>query len=143
MTAVSKAFANAKVSGGRRGCVLGVVPCVDGRPKEAKNTYPNEWVEIPLYTHLPLSGIRGHEDMSRNHIIALTGDVVVALPGREGTLSEVQLAWSYGKPLFLFLEKHDEIRGLESTFAIENDFGRLTAAIDKALSKIGSDLPPR
>jgi hypothetical protein len=58
------------------------------------------------------------------------------LPGREGTLSEVQLAWSYGKPLFLFLEKHDEIRGLESTFAIENDFGRLTAAIEKALSKI-------
>lgn len=43
-------------------------------------------------THLPLSGPFGTEDRSRNHISILSSDVVVALPGGDGTSSELQLA---------------------------------------------------
>jgi predicted Rossmann-fold nucleotide-binding protein len=40
--------------------------------------------------------------MSRNHINALSGDVLIALPGGAGTVSEVMLAVRYGKPIVLF-----------------------------------------
>jgi len=65
--------------------------------------YPNEWVEVPVYTHLPTSGNNGHEPNSRNHINILSADVVVALPGGPGTGSELQLAALYGKPKMAFL----------------------------------------
>jgi uncharacterized protein (TIGR00725 family) len=60
MATVSKAFYE---SPGRRGLVIGIIPCQEGsvRPKHG---YPNEWVEIPILTHLPLSGTRGTEPLS-------------------------------------------------------------------------------
>jgi hypothetical protein len=59
---------------------------------EAPHGYPNPWVEIPVYTHLPVSGMGGLDASSRNHINILTSDVIVALPGSAGTWSEVMLA---------------------------------------------------
>ncbi len=38
---------------------------------------------------------------SRNHIIVLTADALIALPGTEGTRSEIQLALDYKKPLII------------------------------------------
>ena len=43
--------------------------------------------------------------MSRNHINALTADLVVILPGGSGTFSELQLAWEYGKDIMLYVGK--------------------------------------
>lgn len=62
------------------------------------------WVE-PLARcergfHL-LSGARGTEPMSRNHLNVLTAHALVALPGGAGTVSEVVLALRYGKPIIL------------------------------------------
>ncbi|MCX6538857.1 MAG: molybdenum cofactor carrier protein [Acidobacteria bacterium] len=100
MEAVSRAFARVSP---RAGLVVGVLPSdlQDGGPVP-RTGYPNQWVEIAIFTHLPLSGISGADARSRNHINVLSSDVVVALPGGEGTQSEVELAVRYGKPVIAF-----------------------------------------
>lgn len=71
--------------------------------------YPNEWVELAIYTHLPDSGEEGTLRSSRNHINVLTADAIVALPGREGTESEMWLAIKYGVPIVAVGEHHGPI----------------------------------
>jgi hypothetical protein len=56
---------------------------------------------------LRYSGELGLHDLSRNHINALTSDLLVILPGDRGTYSELQLAWEYDKNIFLFLGSGD------------------------------------
>jgi uncharacterized protein (TIGR00725 family) len=99
MAAVSRAFHGVEE---RAGLVIGIVP---GDVREdgsysPKPGYPNPWVEIAVYTHLPLSGREGASPMSRNHINVLSSDALVMLPGGAGTRSELELARRYGKPVF-------------------------------------------
>src|SRR5262249_16811637 len=81
MEAVSRAFYETP---DRRGLVIGIIPASE-TAVEPKDGYPNHWVEIPIFTHLPLSGGRGTEPLSRNHINVLSSDVLIALPGDAGT----------------------------------------------------------
>jgi hypothetical protein len=96
--------------------------------KDGKRTWKanadNRLGEIVIRTHLPFSGNEGTEPLSRNHINALTADLVVILPGSSGTLSELQLAWEYGKDIMIFVgegnvgaktseELTKEFRGIE------------------------------
>lgn len=91
----------------RRGRSIGIVRA-DGEPRldpatGARAYRPagvNPWVEIPIYTHLPLSS---ESPRSRNHLNVLSADALVALPGSSGTLSEVRLRLSYGRPVILYL----------------------------------------
>ena len=101
MGAVSQAFAEVSP---RAGLVIGVLPSdlPDGVPVPRPG-YPNPWVEIAIFTHLRLSGISGTDPRSRNHINILSSDVVVVLPGGEGTQSEAELAVRYHKPAIAFL----------------------------------------
>ncbi|MBX3271088.1 MAG: molybdenum cofactor carrier protein [Sandaracinaceae bacterium] len=94
MEAVSAAFVATRP---RVGVCIGVLPGPDARPG-----YPNPHVEIPIRTHLPLSGALGTDPRSRNHVNVLSSDVIVALPGGEGTRSEVALAARYGRLAVLF-----------------------------------------
>ena len=121
MTAVSKAFYEVP---DRRGLVLAVLPSAEtsGVPKAG---YPNEWVEIPILTHLPLSGESGTQPLSRNHINVLTSDVIVALPGSAGTASEVMLALSYRRPIVGFLNSAEEIPGLPRQVPVHSDFAKV------------------
>lgn len=100
MTSVSRAFTRRP---NRRGICIGIVPCESeserGTPKAG---YPNEFVELAIYTHLPYSGSQGEDDLSRNHINVLSCAAIIALPGEEGTASEIALALRYGKPLIAF-----------------------------------------
>ncbi len=77
--------------------------------KDGKRTWEvhadNGLGEIVIRTHLPYSGDEGRDTLSRNHINALTADLVVILPGGSGTLSELQLAWEYGKDIMIFVGK--------------------------------------
>ena len=57
---------------------------------------------LRIHTHLPLSGPKGKHDLSRNHINVLTCAAIVALPGSDGTASEVSLALDYGKPVIAY-----------------------------------------
>jgi predicted Rossmann-fold nucleotide-binding protein len=132
MAAVSRAFWETSQ---RAGLVIGIIPCEpDGPVTQPRKGYPNRWVEIPIFTHLPLSGERGGEPMSRNHINVLSLNVVVALPGGPGTASEVALALEYGRPMIAFLSGRDEIPGLPKDVAVESDF-------DKVKEFVRSKLP--
>jgi uncharacterized protein (TIGR00725 family) len=50
----------------------------------------NRWCSVVIPTGL------GH---ARNALTALAGDVVVAIGGGAGTLSEIAFAWMYGRPI--------------------------------------------
>ena len=104
MEAVSRAFAEVQP---RAGLVVGVLPAdlPDGIAVPRAG-YPNPSVELAIFTHLPLSGITGTDPRSRNHINILSSDVVIVLPGNEGTESEMTLAVRYGKPVIAFFGDH-------------------------------------
>ena len=100
MTAVGRAFREARPE---IGITLGVIPSADEEsPGTPRPGYPNPFVELPILTHLPHSAAYGKGDLSRNHINVLSSTAIVALPGAEGTTSEVELACEYGIPLVAF-----------------------------------------
>jgi uncharacterized protein (TIGR00725 family) len=100
MTAVSRAFTRHE---SRRGICIGIIPCASESDRATpKAGYPNAFVELPIYTHLPYSGHQGTHELSRNHINVLSCAAIVALPGGEGTAAEVSLAIKYGRPVIAF-----------------------------------------
>jgi len=100
MTSVSRAFTRRSP---KRGICIGIIPCEDETDRATpKAGYPNEFVELAIYTHLPLSGDQGTHDLSRNHINVLSCVAIVALPGEAGTASEIELAIRYGKPVIAY-----------------------------------------
>lgn len=105
MKEVAKAFSAVK---NRQGLVLGVLPAEKSydsaglrKSYQSPQGYPNDFIDIPIRTHLHLSGNQGKKIASRNHIIVLNADIVVGLPGGPGTCSEIELSIEYGKPLVL------------------------------------------
>jgi len=130
----------------RRGIAIGVIPAtlepladIEYRRKaravyEPPVGYPNPWVEIAIYTHLPDSGRRGTRRSSRNHINVLSADAIVALPGREGTESEMWLATKYGVPIVAYGDHGDAIpHGIERARTLDDVRRFLTRHIDDRL----------
>lgn len=99
MASVSRAYTQAPRTSG---ICIGIVPGSSGDPTRPKAGYPNPFVELPIYTHLPKSGDEGTSELSRNHINVLSSSALVALPGGAGTASEVELAVRYGKPVIIY-----------------------------------------
>jgi uncharacterized protein (TIGR00725 family) len=126
MEAVTEAFVQVPPGNGpgqRKGLAIGIVPGrITGNAYKPKNGYPNEFVELAIRTHLPLSGRDGKQPLSRNHINVLTSDYVVVLPGGDGTRTEAELCKDYNKPT----------RVLNSA----NDIDDLIVSIKKALASI-------
>ena len=120
MAAVSKAFSETP---SRKGLVIGILPCQsDAVTPKPKDGYPNPWVEIPITTHLPFSGTQGLEPLSRNHILVLSSDVLVMLPGGTGTLSETTLALRYERPVIAYMNNQDNVLNLPGNVLIVNSF---------------------
>jgi uncharacterized protein (TIGR00725 family) len=139
MATVSEAFAT---SPGRKGLVIGVVPCQNHDPLcQPKAGYPNPWVELPIRTHLPLSGLRGTNVGSRNHINILSSDAVVALPGSGGTSSEVQLAVRYRRPIIAFLGSHGRIPRLPKTVPTATLLEQVELFLHEALRSLPGPRP--
>ena len=116
MEEVSRAFHQVRP---RSGIVFGIIPQGSSSPYAPKQGYPNPWVEAPIYTHLHGKKFQdggGGDDpigsFSRNHINVLSASVLVALPGGQGTYSEIELAARYWKPLVVFLGASGSIGGL-------------------------------
>jgi predicted Rossmann-fold nucleotide-binding protein len=96
--AVARAFCERRDELAAPGLSIGIVPSEVG-PDGAYATkpgYPNPWIELAIYTHLPATGLEGQDPLSRNHINVLSADAIVALPGGSGTQSEIALARRYG-----------------------------------------------
>jgi uncharacterized protein (TIGR00725 family) len=90
----------------RRGVTIGILPAGPTRG------YPNPWVDIPIHTHLPQRGAEGAGERSRNHLIVLSAQVLIALPGGPGTRTEIELADKYKRSLLAFLGASGAIEGL-------------------------------
>lgn len=131
MAAVSEAFSRVPE---RRGSVIGIIPGGTDGGYRTPTGYPNPWVEIPIFTHLPLSGTAGTDLASRNHINILTSQVIVALPGGAGTASEVMLALRYGRPLVAFLSSPAEIPDLPADVVVADEFEQVKHLVRSVLN---------
>jgi uncharacterized protein (TIGR00725 family) len=67
------------------GLIVGVLP-------DADTSRASEHIDVPIVTDM---------GYGRNYVNVLSSDVVVALPGRAGTLSEIALALSISKTVVL------------------------------------------
>jgi uncharacterized protein (TIGR00725 family) len=139
MAAVSRAFHETP---GRRGLVIGVLPSAKSASSEPKPGYPNPWVEIPIFTHLPLSGERGTDPMSRNHINVLSADVLIFLPGAAGTAGEAELAVSYQTPAIAYLVSRSEIPDLAADVADTSSFEDVQRIVRTELNRVARSLGP-
>ena len=111
MQAVAQAFAE---SVDRAGAVIGIIPgSIEQMGRyTTKHGYPNPWVDLPIYTHLPNTGAAGLELTSRNHINILSSTVIVILPGERGTSVEAELAIRYQKPVMAWADEQYQIPDL-------------------------------
>jgi uncharacterized protein (TIGR00725 family) len=139
MAAVSEAFTSIE---SREGLSIGILPAEEGDPPcRPKPGYPNPWVELAIATHLPLTGPRGAEPMSRNHINILSSDAIIVVPGEAGTMSEAQLAARYGRPVIAYLGAHeigalpDEVRVARSIEEIEQFLRGVLPAANLAMER--------
>ncbi len=96
----------------QEGRVLGLLPVLDAGAA-------NPWVDIAVPTGLGIG---------RNLLVVAAGDVVIAIGGGSGTLSELAFAWQLGKPI-VALDLGD---GWSSELAGRSLDGRRTDAIERA-----------
>ena len=136
MESVSRAFTE---TAGRNGMVIGVIP---GQFDEASNSYitpagyPNQFVEIPLFTHLPYSGDRGKDQLSRNHINVLSSNIIVILPGQSGTAAEAELAVIYNKPVVAWLETRSQIMNLHPHIPVVEELAQVKEFVLRQTRKL-------
>lgn len=132
MEAVSRGFFEVSP---RAGLVIGVLRgSSEGDGKTAPG-YPNPWVELPIRTHLPLSGRQGTDDRSRNHINVLTANILIAMPGSWGTQSEVALAVRYGKRVVAYLQDQTDIPQLPESVPVLRRLEDVQAFVVDALRR--------
>ncbi|HKZ39382.1 MAG TPA: TIGR00725 family protein, partial [Candidatus Hodarchaeales archaeon] len=65
------------------GLVIGILPSHDGHDA-------NPYVSIVIPTGM---------GWTRNSLVAMSSDAVIAIGGKVGTLSEIAFAWMWGKPI--------------------------------------------
>ena len=132
MASVSRAFSEVS---SRRGLVIGILPSKMNDPTcRPREGYPNSWIEIPIATHLPLSGPQGGDPLSRNHINILSSTVIIALPGGPGTLSEVRLAIQYRRPIVAYLHDISELPGLPRGVPVVRSLAGVQEFVEKHLT---------
>jgi uncharacterized protein (TIGR00725 family) len=141
MRSVSRAFIHAERE---RGICIGVIPCFSererGRPKDG---YPNEFVELAIYTHLPYSGERGKDDLSRNHINVLSCSAIIALPGGPGTAAEVSLADDYAKPVMIYSPEAALVQAFPQSVVRASSLDRIQQFLRMHLRPSGSQSSTR
>jgi len=127
---------------GRPGVCIGILP-KDPGSDQPKPGYPNEWVEIPIHTHLDGQGGPAAPD-SRNPINVRSAWKIVALAGGEGTLAELTLAAEAGKPILVVQDAgnlaaeagfREKLEGVRCEFCvIDRKSGRL--AVGECLAEV-------
>ena len=121
MRSVSGAFTQRP---GRTGICIGIIPCESEEDRRTpKSGYPNRFVELAIYTHLPRSGEQGTDDLSRNHINVLSCAAAIALPGGAGTAAEASLAVRYQKPIVAYSRNVSLIRHFPASIMRVDNIG--------------------
>jgi uncharacterized protein (TIGR00725 family) len=121
MTSVSEAFTTYQRT---RGICIGIIPCESEEDRRTpKSGYPNRFVELAIYTHLPRSGEQGTDDLSRNHINVLSCAAAIALPGGAGTAAEASLAVRYQKPIVAYSRNVSLIRHFPASIMRVDNIG--------------------
>ncbi len=90
------------------GFTVGILP---GRSKKSANPF----VDLPIVTGM---------SHARNAIIVRTSDILIAIDGRYGTLSEIALAKACGKRV-IGLMTWDEVPGVEAVESVEEAMMRV------------------
>lgn len=146
MEDASKGFTSVE---SRPGLCIGILPREAGsdRPKQG---YPNDWVELPIYTHLDGKAGPAAPD-SRNPINVRSAWKIVALAGGEGTLAELALAAEAGKPVLVVQDAgnlqaeagfRERLEGVRCEFCvIDRESGRL--AVEECLGEVARFLEDR
>lgn len=70
------------------GFTIGIIPSIE-------KTNANKYIDLVI--PCPFS-------QARNIVVVLTGDIVLAISGKAGTLSEISFAWIYQKPIVALTE---------------------------------------
>lgn len=125
------------LSGGRN---AGVMAAVSAGAAEAGGTVVGILPDRDLAAaspHLTIPIRTGLGD-ARNVINILSSDVVVALPGSAGTLSEIALAVKSGKPLFLLGWSEPPLQSAGGPAM--SSFGRVSEVVAQIRSLIGRGL---
>lgn len=91
---------------GFAGATVGTITTYSLTPKDS---YPNRYIEVPIYTHLPGTNPKGAN--SRNFLNMASGDVIVILPGGPGTQAEFEIAAGLRKPVVAFVGRGDRVGG--------------------------------
>lgn len=127
MAAVSRGFVSVS---GRKGLCIGVLPGTTEAPKPG---YPNDWVEVPLYTHLPGQIIDGQIDRqtSRNPINILSARAIIALPGGIGTEDESRFAIVKDRPMAMHMTREEASACFQFTTVIIPDLDELRAWVER------------
>ena len=139
MSATAMAFARVK---NKSGVAIGILPSTHDCGAEENRAnfsappgYPNSHIELPIYSHLHLSGTGGKSLASRNHIIVLSASIVVALPGGAGTRTEMELALEYKKPLLIVSPDNDWDEFVNSGAAIAGTIVEAIEWLDQNIAK--------
>ena len=137
MAAVTEAFVSVP---DRRGLAIGILPGsgrrgLEGPAGRPPPGYPNPWVELAIGTHLDSLGERGGDEWSRNHVNILSSDVVILLPGSQGTASEARLALRYGRPSVAYLDARTQVPDLPEAIPVEPEFARVEAFVRDACTR--------
>jgi uncharacterized protein (TIGR00725 family) len=130
MAEVGRAFAAVS---GRAGLVIGILPAAGPESPRPPSGYPNEWVELPIVTHLHQLGSAGRGALSRNHLNVLSSDLILALPGGAGTASEVALAVAYARPILAFVRTRGDIPALPAEVASVSNLDEVEAFVRSVL----------
>ena len=137
MAAVTEAFVGVP---NRRGLAIGILPACGSRGLEGPAGrpppgYPNPWVELAIGTHLDSLGARGGDERSRNHVNILSSDVLIFLPGSQGTASEARLAVRYGRPSIAYLDARAQVPDLPDEVPVEPEFTRVETFVRDACER--------
>lgn len=112
------------------GLVIAILPNDRAHPMPG---YPNEFVDIPIYTGLL---------DARNVINVKTPHVVVVLPGGAGTFSELALALKAGTPVVgLHVHLPDFIKKI-SSFTQVNSVEEVLQVLERLLISAGMEVNP-
>ena len=144
MAAVSEAFTK---NPARRGVAIGIIP--GNQRGMTRAGYPNQWVDVVVRTHL--HGLANPDESgeadptgiySRNHINVLSADLVIALPGGDGTFAEMTLARELGRPVLAVIPGGGVVAGrtgpqlAEEGYSVFSNAADLTATIEATLAAL-------